>query len=304
MKVLFYPLIDLDKIHCNRIYCDYMVDCLFHGLRSELGADCVDAIKIPIWYNTTNRSELYGNGFTIYGLLDDIEVDRTDIPSKIANRYYDQIIVAIHNNRFNHSENAAVIEQFTRYGNKVKIVCGNDSQKLDLKLARLGPYFKRELIDSIPGVYPINFCVPEEKIIDFIPDKTTLFSEERPNHIGIDGWKIKSEVEYYEKYRTALFGITYKKGGWDSMRHYEILMNGCIPFFSDIVHCPNNTMTFFPKDIVRSILESHFTIYNDKLTYIPYESAEAVTIAIAELISWTKKFLTTKAIAKYVLGVN
>ena len=36
----------------------------------------------------------------------------------------------------------------------------------------------------------------------------------------------QTEPEYYENYQRAYFALTCKKGGWDCMRHYEILASG------------------------------------------------------------------------------
>src|SRR5271155_3715930 len=77
---------------------DYLCDMLFHGLRSELGADVVDAERI--WYmyadefgeGRHDRSKLYGRGFTVYGLLGtDSTVDRTELEQKIRTRYFDLV---------------------------------------------------------------------------------------------------------------------------------------------------------------------------------------------------------------------
>ena len=35
-------------------------------------------------------------------------------------------------------------------------------------------------------------------------------------------------------YSNSIFAITNKKLGWDCLRHYEILMNGCVPLYLDI----------------------------------------------------------------------
>ena len=42
------------------------------------------------------------------------------------------------------------------------------------------------------------------------------------------------EVEYNKMYQDSRFALTKKKGGWDCLRHYEILMNGCIPLFENL----------------------------------------------------------------------
>jgi hypothetical protein len=65
VKVLF--------LHHNQP--DYLAESLFHGLRSILGKDCVDVPRYDSMYAplTDNmRAKLRGNGFTMYGLLEDI----------------------------------------------------------------------------------------------------------------------------------------------------------------------------------------------------------------------------------------
>ena len=93
MKVLFISKAKLPDFQC---------DMVFHGLRSLLGANCVDANHM--WYMYSNTMEKfwnsrvpkngksYGNGFTLYGLLDDIDIDRSNITNKIKGKYYDKIV--------------------------------------------------------------------------------------------------------------------------------------------------------------------------------------------------------------------
>lgn len=42
------------------------------------------------------------------------------------------------------------------------------------------------------------------------------------------------EAAYHKMYQNSLFALTKKKGGWDCLRHYEILANGCIPIFETL----------------------------------------------------------------------
>ncbi len=74
MKILF--------LHTNAP--DYLVSGLFHGMRSVLGSDCVDLPRYDCMYKPYTegmRSKLRGNGFTLYGLLD-------DIPSLAEERFF------------------------------------------------------------------------------------------------------------------------------------------------------------------------------------------------------------------------
>ena len=63
------------------------------------------------------------------------------------------------------------------------------------------------------------------------------------------------EDEYYKDYNTSLFGLTWKKLGWDCFRHYEILFSNSLPIFPDIDKCPPLTMFNFPKNICAKILK-------------------------------------------------
>ena len=40
-----------------------------------------------------------------------------------------------------------------------------------------------------------------------------------------------NESDYYKDYQRSYFAITCKKGGWDCLRHYEILANAVSPTF-------------------------------------------------------------------------
>jgi hypothetical protein len=64
VKVLF--------LHHNQQ--DYLAESLFHGLRSLLGKSCIDIPRYDSMYAPLSdrmRTKLRGNGFTLYGLLED-----------------------------------------------------------------------------------------------------------------------------------------------------------------------------------------------------------------------------------------
>lgn len=130
--------------------------------------------------------------------------------------------------------------------------------------------------------YPISFSIPECKIVKEVPPKTKEFARIIPGDLST--YVFSTENDYYADYQTSWFGRTTFKMGWDCLRHYEILANGCIPWFPDLKNCPPNTMTHFPKKKLLSPLP------RDQLA--------------KELLEYTRTHLTTKAMAQYVLTTS
>lgn len=102
-------------------------------------------------------------------------------------------------------------------------------------------------------VYPLSFSIPLKSIQNIdITKKTRKFSPLIPGDNKT--YIYKDELSYNENYRESFFAFTYKKGGYDCLRHYEILANNCIPYFINIENIPNLTMHNFPKDLCSEII--------------------------------------------------
>lgn len=148
-------------------------------------------------------------------------------------------------------------------------------------------------------LHPITFSIPEEKIINYIPKKTKILSNLIPGDLTT--YIYNNELDYYNEYKESMFAITKKKAGWDCMRHYEIIANGCIPYFIDIEQCPENTMALLPKDL---LLEGNNLYNNFKHKNIHQINLDELNIyesLVKKFIDYTKKHLTTKSIAEYIL---
>lgn len=161
--------------------------------------------------------------------------------------------------------------------------------------------FKEVFIDAPikpKRLYPITFCIPESKFISSVPIKTKLLSSIIPGERNT--YTFSNETDYYNEYRSSMFAKTTKKSGWDCMRHYEIVANGCIPYFPNIEECPTNTMALLPKDL---LIEGN-SLY-EKLSKTNYlitkDDANIYVNLNLKLITYFKKHLTTSAMAKYVL---
>lgn len=147
-------------------------------------------------------------------------------------------------------------------------------------------------------IHPIGFSIPKEKLCRYYVNKTKILSDIIPGKI--DTYIYNTEEEYYNEYQQSYFAITRCKAGWDCMRHYEILANGCIPYFIDIKNCPKNTMTLLPKEL---LIDSN-DLYNnlkDKNQLNEGEIKE-YNILREKLIQHTKNHLTTDKMAKYILN--
>lgn len=230
---------------------DYQNDCLLIGLKELFGSDVVDYNKQLHNYVTYDKNKvrsLYGKGMTVSMVLPDLDVDRTDITNKIKNKFFDLIVYGSIwrcNDFFE-----KILEYYPK--DKVVIVDGEDETNIHDLYNRGTHYFKRELLENRPRLYPISFSFPTSKVNfkkDKNKDKAFITPLDRKTYIYND------EESYYNDYRESRFGITLKKAGWDCLRHYEILGNGCIPLFINIGNCPENTMHDFPKQLCIDVLD-------------------------------------------------
>jgi hypothetical protein len=136
-------------------------------------------------------------------------------------------------------------------------------------------------------IIPIQFGIAACKIVKEVPEKSLFQAPLIPGNMAT--YIYKDEETYYKDYQKSIFGLTMKKGGWDCLRHYEILANGCIPYFQDLDKCPKNTMVLLPKEFLLDVMKKHTS---------PHLNYVAITQALLE---YTRANLTTEAIARYML---
>lgn len=301
MKVLFVS-------HAG--FPDFQHDIMFHGGRSLLGDDFVDIRKV--WHQYKDDKERYWNTeipwwnqrlpngvermMSLYGLFESDNIDRTDIETKIKTKYFDYIILgSVH--RVLHKDSGDLYQQLilNHYpADKLIFIDGEDSPEHFMhQLVGRGFYFKRELIWDIPGVFPITFAIPKEKLTHIFPKKTREFANIIPGDSST--YIYDTEESYYDGYRESYFGLTTKKGGWDCMRHYEILANRCIPYFPNLENCPKQTLHLFPKEI---ILEVNKVVQSGQFEESWYLETEH------KLYEYTKRYLTTDRLMEYILNIT
>lgn len=100
----------------------------------------------------------------------------------------------------------------------------------------------------------LPYCIPDEIFVEEpldISDKKYVMSPLIPGNASNHLFRAGEEKSYYNMYRDSMFAVTKRKGGWDCLRHYEIVANGCIPVFEDLEDCPPDTLSTFPKDLLK-----------------------------------------------------
>ena len=145
--------------------------------------------------------------------------------------------------------------------------------------------------------HPIQFSIPGSKVVTAIPEKTRDFAIAVPS--DPQTYIYDKEEDYYKGYQCSYFAVTRKKAGWDCMRHYEILANGCIPYFVDMDKCDEDTMPFLPKDLIREAMNLKGVSYLH-IDHEVFDKEKYYTI-LNQLLEHTRKYLTTEQMAKYVL---
>lgn len=230
---------------------DYMCDMVYHGLMSRPDID-VEEINPPTYMHDSfapHKACIYGRGFTVFTRLSSETMPQHKISveemlQKVADKYYDYVIYgSIHRYSAHIEYISSVYEK-----NRLIIIDGEDHPFLGDKWVNMGIYFKREIQTAPAFIRPISFAVPKELVLTSVPAKDKVLA-----HIiagDTSTYIYDKEEEYFADYQRSIFGHTKQKGGWDCCRHYEILMNGCIPYFERLEACPPRTMTTFPKDIV------------------------------------------------------
>jgi hypothetical protein len=266
----------------NSNYEDYLADSVFHGLRTLIGENVIEFPKAEYMYTDASGgiwSRARAGGFTLYGLLPDLPLDRDRVFQRALDGEFDLVVFG------------AIWAQFGvwsqwgpllhRRGIALAVLDGADAPKpypyswlwwrkpywWTLPRAhKRTAYFKREITPKtrwfasyllLPpalgrslNVKPIAFSIPAEKILPDPPAKEKDFplhivDSEVATNVGAQvDLVFDQEQDYYEDLRTSRFGVTTKRAGWDALRHYEIAANGAVPCFRDLDRKPKTCAPF------------------------------------------------------------
>lgn len=253
MKILFFGW-DPSITPASRTV-DYMGDCVYHGLKSLLGKDVHTVYDQFHMYTDLGKGisqQFHGKGFTLCGNLEPVlrnVIEEADLKENLKNKVYDCVIFSRMYRSTRHYEE--VCQHYN--DNEIVIIDGHDLDEIPEQY-RKHMYFKRELVEEPNAMlHPISFSIPEEKLV---PADLTAKKEKELGDIipgKLETYTFNSEKEYYNDYKKSLYGITHKKGGWDCMRHLEIMANKCVPFFPGIDDCPLHTMTDYDKETISQV---------------------------------------------------
>ena len=276
---------------------DYQNDCLLIGLKELFGDDVVDVQRRDHLYADFSpelAAQQYGRGFTVTRVIDQDNADRTDIEEKIKNKYFDLVVYG--SIWRNHDYMDLVTKHYPK--NKIALVDGDDHTKFNYHVKKGALYFKRELQyeanmeheQYFDRVLPIGFAFPTKKL-SFNNKKSSFMAHSNPKDRRT--YIFNDEASYYGDYQKAQYAITMKKAGWDALRHYEIMGNGCIPLFDQLEASPRFIMTKFPKALLSKISFFHkndFKYLEKNYDYF-----------LNEVTEHFMRYNTTHAMVKYLL---
>ena len=320
MKILFIA---------NNQTNDFLSDAVFHGLATLPNTEVVDYHPLWYMYDNVNPTDLlnrfHGRGFTYYASLPTGSVDRESIVEKVQANYFDKVV---YGNVRRCLDLFDLVQQHYS-ADQILLLDGNDEHNqpgIWSDLVGKGVYYRRELSYSesaqYPSTRPIHFAFPKNKITKTFADKTKLLAHIVP---GVaETFIFNDESSYFEDYQQSLFGYTWRKAGWDCLRHYEIICNNCIPLFLDIYHCPDTICTTIPKNLLKEYYEvSGITVLFNLREEVQYDDRRSIVINrdlnkindlelsesfyetyflyLEKIQAYAQDNLTTVALAKYVI---
>jgi hypothetical protein len=290
MKILFIS---------NNKSMDYQCDIVFHGLKILYERDVYEISDNWFMFNDISEEQKrrqYGKGFTITGLLDSKlknVITISEIRKKIKQCFFDLIIYG----SICRCQNFFGLVSLFYPKERIIVIDGEDTIGILKFFVDKTLYFKRELNNNYKNVFPISFGIPKEKLINELKPKEKLLACIIPGDIST--YIYDNETDYYNDYAMSYFAKTTKKAGWDCLRHYEIIANGCIPYFPDLSKCPKETMVSFPKNIVLKTNDIF-----DKISKSAGAHNEKLLKEYCEqLLIYAKEYLTTEKIAEYLIKV-
>jgi hypothetical protein len=273
----------------NFAHVDYLNDHIYNGLIHTKNVTVWETHK-P-WYmlkGCGDLSGMWGRGIGYGRMSHSTHVeDKESIRKKLKDKFYDKVIFG------SVRRCTDFIDEACRFYTPADVAfCdGEDDTNIDVSKTKYGLYFKRELRQNLPMVFPISFSITVETLADKFLPKEKIMATCVPGDPQTYFWNFTNQKGYYKDYNRSYYGKTTKKAGWDCNRHYEIIGSHCIPYFPDIENCPPLTMTNFPKKIVIKMNE-----YSSQMQVHPeYEDI------LDQVFEYAKTNMTSVAVVQKML---
>lgn len=285
---------------------DYGELSIIHGMRSVLGSDFVEYPKKKILYGNfldSPKDQLHGKGFTYCDeILNDTDYDRSnikinDFDAVIHGSYhiYGEKYEVDHPNQF-------WTDMHDLYGNAPRKILYNGEHIIGTQF--LKNCFKRELVEDIESVWPLGFGIPENKIQLYSFSKKRMYQSTAPSDACFyenSAYKFNDVEAYYKDMNESWFGLTCKKGGFDSLRHYELMAAKTLVLFKDYDKkpflCPPidfPTISYSTKEELENIMNR--LVVNNQATEEYFELLNSQT-------NWLIANGTARARAEYMLEI-
>jgi hypothetical protein len=317
MRILFFPTINPGPQG------DLLEMTILRGLREELGDDCVDYPKKKIMYHDFSESpknSLHGRGFSLlYTPIPDIDQSLRD---NVFQSKFDAVIYGdghIYGEKVRIPKidalangNSWVLDGHDLYGYLPNNIIFDGEEVVGNQFSKS---FKRELLSGIDlekKIFPTGFGIPIERVLPVnIEGKKQLFQSTAPDYSlfktvndvggGFTHHKFEDEKEYYRDLSESWFGLTCKKGGWDTLRHYEIIAAGSVLLFRDLHKKPESCS---PQDIPAPSYSSQkdLSLLTEKLLPNGIPSEEYFRILVDQR-NWLYKKGTTQARAREIIKI-
>ena len=187
-------------------------------------------------------------------------------------------------------------------------------------------------INKSYSMHPLTFGIPSKHVQDAVQPKGRALSTVVPGDWSTYAYmpredqtpqqRAQLERDYYIDMQRSFFGLTWKKGGWDCLRHIELLASGCLPLFTDIARAPRGVLSLYPKRVLELLLDfpggANLTGVpgqqgtptstdpsfdpKDRVVVIDQEKINLPVYATAVnvLLEFTRDRLTTEAVAAHV----
>jgi len=317
LRILFITTDENNNLKAiDRAQGDYFENMALIGLRKFLGKDCVDYPRKRILYgdfSSVPKSSLHGQGFSLYHeVIQDISEEDRDLSKPFDVILYGTVM-SWNMKEIPELESRCKVK-FYIDGNDLYGIAQNNKYIFFRGEVLIGnqrsPSFKGQIIEEEDEIFPIGVGLPESRIlpIDFsIKNKLyqsaypryALFEpvkeEKRAHHLFTD------ETQYYNDMATSWFGLSCKRGGWDAMRHYEIIAAGSVILYRDYDQKPRfcapgdmPAITYSSREELESLLSKLIIDNQPTQNYIDI---------LNEQREWLIKNGTVEARTKYMLGV-